>query len=260
MERPWYKSYDDGVPHTLDYPKTTIDSFLAAAAGDYPEHCALIFGARVGSRIMESRITYRELDELVDRFAAGLQRMGVMKGDRVALMLPNCPQFVIAAYATWRIGCVVVCCNPLYVPREIDHLVRDSRTETFIVMSSLYGRVKEIRKGSPIRQVVVTNIKEYFPGLLRFLFTLSKEKKEGHRLDISGEPSTFWYQSVFAEKGVRPHPVEVGPEDISTLIYTGGTTGKPKGAQHTHGSQVFNSSALNVWAKSKKAVAVVNSK
>jgi long-chain acyl-CoA synthetase len=252
MERPWLGSYDEGVPAEIDFPKTTIDSFLREAGRDYPQRDALIFGARVGSRLMESRISYSRLDEEVDRFGCGLQRMGVGKGDRVALMLPNCPQFVIAAYAVWRIGGIVVCCNPLYMPREIEHLVKDSGTETFIVMSSLYSRVKEIRNASPIKRVIVTNIKEYFPPLLRFLFSLSKEKKEGHRIDISGEQGTIWFQDVFAEKGSKPTSLELTAQDPSTLIYTGGTTGIPKGAQHTHSSQVFNSIALNVWAKSKR--------
>jgi len=257
MDKPWLKSYDEGIPASIDYPATTIDSFLNSSAKDFPDRDALIFGARVGSRLMDARMTYSELNDYVDRFAAGLQKMAVKKGDRVAVMLPNCPQFVIAAYAVWRIGGVVVCCNPLYMPREIEHLVRDSGTETFIVMSSLYGRLKEIRKGGPIRQVIVTNIKEYFPGFLKFLFTLTKEKKEGHRLDIKGEGSTSWFQDVFAERGAKPSRVEVGPDDASTLIYTGGTTGKPKGAQHTHRSQVFNSVALNVWARSKRAQEVM---
>ncbi|MCX7855095.1 MAG: AMP-binding protein, partial [Anaerolineae bacterium] len=125
MEKPWLKHYDEWVPPTLDYPPIPLDRFLADSAAKHPDHTATIFGARVGSRLMDARLTYRQLDEAVNRFAAGLQRMGVRKGDRVAIMLPNCPQFIIAAYATWRIGGIVVCCNPLYVAREVRHLVED---------------------------------------------------------------------------------------------------------------------------------------
>ena len=92
----------------------------------------------------------------------------------MTIMAPSCPQFVIAAYATWRIGAIVVCCNPLYVEREVEHLVQDSGAETMVVLSSLYGRVKSIRSKTGLKQVIVTNIKEYFPGLLKFLFGLSK--------------------------------------------------------------------------------------
>jgi long-chain acyl-CoA synthetase len=252
MEKIWLKFYDEGVPETLELPTQPLGQYLADSAARYPDVPATIFGARVGSRLMDAQLTYRQLDELVDRFAAGLQQMGIQKGDRVAIMLPNCPQFVIAAYALWRIGGVVVCCNPLYVAREIDHLLNDSGAETMIVMSSLYERVKGIRDGTPLQRVIVTNIKEYFPGTLKFLFTLTKEKKEGHRVDISGDAGTYWFQDILRKAPQRPTPVDVGLDDISTLIYSGGTTGTPKGAQHTHSTQAFNSVVLNQWARSKQ--------
>jgi long-chain acyl-CoA synthetase len=167
-------------------------------------------------------------------------------------MLPNCPQFIIAAYATWRIGGIVVCCNPLYVEREIEHLVNDSGAETFVVMSSLYERVKSVRPQMGLKRVIVTNIKEYFPGMLKFLFTLAKERKEGHKVDISGDADTTWFQDVLRTQA-QLTPVEVAPEDVATLIYTGGTTGGPKGAQLTHYNLVSNATLLNIWAKSKEA-------
>jgi long-chain acyl-CoA synthetase len=207
----------------------------------------------VGSRLMDAKLNYSELDDAVNRFAAGLQRMGVEKGDRVAIMLPNCPQFTIAAYATWRIGGIVVCCNPLYVAREVEHLVNDSGTETFIVMSSLYERVKSIRASTGLKRVIVANIKEYFPGFLKLLFTLAKEKKEGHKVDISGEADTHWFQDVMSSAAAKPTPVDVHPEEVSTLIYTGGTTGGPKGAQLTHSNLVSNAIMLNVWTNSREA-------
>jgi long-chain acyl-CoA synthetase len=182
------------VPPEIEEPASLLGQTLADTAAKYPDHPATIFGARLGSRLLDAKLTYRQLDDLVNRFAAGLQRMGIGKGDRVAIMLPNSPQFVIAAYATWRIGAIVVCCNPLYVPREIEHLVNDSGTETFIVMSSLYDRVKSIRHKTDLKRVIVTNVKEYFPGTLKFLFTIAKEKKEGHRVDISGDADTLWFQ------------------------------------------------------------------
>jgi long-chain acyl-CoA synthetase len=253
MERPWLKHYDEGVPATIDYPPIPLDQFLTDASAKHPGHTATIFGARVGSRVLDASLTYRELNDAVNRFAAGLQRKGVKKGDRVAIMLPNCPQFIIAAYATWRVGGIVVCCNPLYVAREVEHLVNDSGTETIVVMSSLYERVRSIRANTGLRQVIVTNIKEYFPGLLKFLFTLTKEKKEGHKVDISGDADTYWFQDIIRTAQARFRPVEVIPGDIATLIYTGGTTGGPKGAQLTHRNLVSNATLLNIWARSKEA-------
>jgi long-chain acyl-CoA synthetase len=253
MGKPWLKHYDEGVPAAIDLPTIPLGQTLADTAAKYPHHPATIFGARVGSRLMDATLTYCQLDDLVNRFAAALQQMGVKKGDCVTVMLPNCPQFVIAAYATWRIGAIVVCCNPLYISREIEHLVNDSGAETFLVMSSLYERVKSIRANTGLKRVIVTNIKEYFPPLLKFLFTLTKEKKEGHKVDISGDPDTHWFQQVIRDASARPTPVEVSPEDTSTLIYTGGTTGGPKGAQLVHRNQVFSATSLNMWAKSRPA-------
>jgi long-chain acyl-CoA synthetase len=254
MNKPWLEHYDEGMPAIIDYPRIPLDRLLTDTTAKYPDHSAIIFGAMVGSRLMDAKMTYRQLDDAVNRFAAGLQEMGVEKGDRVAIMLPNCPQFVIAAYATWRIGGVVVCCNPLYVSREIEHLIQDSGTETFVVMSQLYERVKSIREKTGLKRVIVTNIKEYFPGLLRLLFTLAKEKKEGHWVDISGAAGTFWFQEVLRGAAAKPAPVEIDPAEVCTLIYTGGTTGGPKGAQLSHYNLVSNAVALNVWTSSRATV------
>ena len=257
MEKPWIKHYDEGVPATIDYPKFPLDRFLDNAASKHPEHAAIIFGAAVGSQVLDAKITFRELNDLTNRFAAGLQKMGVKKGDRVVIMLPNCPQFIITAYATWRIGATVVCCNPLYVAREVEHLVKDSGAETFVVMSSLYERVKSIRANTDLKRVIVTNVKEYFPGLLKFLFTLTTEKKEGHKVDISGDAGTFWFQDVLRDAPSKPEAVDIDQEEVATLIYTGGTTGVPKGAQLTHRNLVTNATVLNVWSKSKEAEEVL---
>ncbi len=257
MDKPWLKQYDEGVPATIDYPRIPVDRLLADSAAKHPDHPAIAFGAMAGSRLMDARLSYRQLDDAVNRFAAGLQRLGLAKGDRVVIMLPNCPQFVIAAYATWRIGGIVVCCNPLYVGREIEHLVHDSGAETFVVMSQFYERVKAIRANTGLKRVIVTNIKEYFPGLLKLLFTLAKEKKEGHKVDISADADTYWFQELLRGEAAEPSPVEIAPEEVATLIYTGGTTGGPKGAQLTHYNLVSNATALNIWAQTREAEDVI---
>lgn len=257
MDKPWYQHYDEGIPPSIEYPDIALDQFLEDAASKHPKQTATIFGACVGSRILDAIMSFEELNQTVSRFGAGLQEMGVKKGDRVAIMLPNSPQFIIASYACWRIGAIVVCCNPLYVSREIKHLVNDSAAETFIVMSSFYHRVKSIRQETALKRVVVTNIKEYFPGLLKFLFGLSKEKKEGHRVNISGDENTYWFQDIIKNAPDNPEQVDIKPDDIATLIYTGGTTGVPKGAQLTHHNLVSNATVLNLWAKSQEAKEVM---
>jgi long-chain acyl-CoA synthetase len=253
MEKPWLKFYDKGVPASIDIPNIPLDQFLTQSATKHSSHPAIIFGAPVGSSIMDAKLTYRELNDLVDRFAVGLQHLGVGRGDRVAIMLPNCPQFTIAAYAIWRIGAVVVCCNPIYVAREVEHLLKDSGAETMIVMSNLYERVHSARDATSLRRVIVTNIKEYFPGMLRFLFTLTKEKKEGHKVDIAGDAGSYWFQEIFSDPGIKPSSVEIDLDEMATLIYSGGTTGTPKGAQLTHRNLVFNAAALHTWSKSNEA-------
>ena len=127
-ERPWLKQYDPGVPHTLDYPAIPLQQFLTDTAARHPRAVATVFGAVVGHRLIEGSLTYAELDRLADRFAAGLQSLGVRKGDRVALLLPNCPQFVIAFYGALRAGAVVVPCNPLYSAPELRRKLADSGT------------------------------------------------------------------------------------------------------------------------------------
>jgi long-chain acyl-CoA synthetase len=259
MENPWFKHYDEGVPRTVDYPTIPLDQFLARSAAKHPDHTATIFGAAVGSRVLDARLTYRELNEAADRFAVGLQLLGVKQGDRVAIQLPNCPQFIISAYAAWRLGAIVVCVNPMYVSREIEHQLRDSGCETMIVMSSLYERVKSIRANTGLKHLIVTNIKEYFPGLLKFLFTLSKEKKDGHRVDISANGQaaavgdTFWFQDILQKGSGSPSPLDIAPEDVATLLYTGGTTGGPKGVQLTHRNLVSNATNLGIWARTREA-------
>jgi long-chain acyl-CoA synthetase len=257
MQKPWLEHYDVGMPTTIDYPSIPLDQILGDTALKHPHRAATIFGAAVGPRIMDASLTYRQLDNLVDRLAAGLQNMGVEKGDRVVVMLPNCPQFVISAFAIWRIGGILVCCNPLYMPREVEHLTKDSGAETFIVMSPFYERVNRVRHKSNLKRVIVTNVKEYFPGLLKFLFTMTKEKKEGHRVDISGDADTYWFQKILSSAPSKPDPVEIEPEDVSTLIYTGGTTGVPKGAQLTHRNLVSNATLLKIWGKSREAEEVM---
>lgn len=160
--KPWLQHYDDGVPASIDYPRVSLDALLAASAARNPEHPALIFGARAGSRVMDRAMTYGQLDEAVNQFAAGLQELDVKKGDRVALMLPNCPQFVIAFYGILRAGAIAVPCNFLYAADEIEHQLNDARAEIVVLPSPYYRMVHGIRDRTNIRSIVVTNIKEFF--------------------------------------------------------------------------------------------------
>jgi long-chain acyl-CoA synthetase len=250
VEKPWLEEYDAAVPPAVDYPDVPLHQFLVDAATKYPSKPALVFGNVVeplGNALMDTSMAYRELLELAQQFAAALQELGVQKGDRVALWLPNCPQFVIAYYGTLMAGGIVVPCNPSYVAREIRHQLQDSGAKVAVVLSLVYPVMKQVRAETQVEHVVVANIKEFFPGLLKFLFTVAKEKKEGHFQDISGDAQTYWFQDLLAQAPSQPRPVDVSPEDTAVLMYTGGTTGVSKGAQLTHRNLIANALQVRWW-------------
>ncbi|HID89276.1 MAG TPA: long-chain fatty acid--CoA ligase [Anaerolineae bacterium] len=237
--KPWLRFYEPHVPAHLDYPRILLPAILKETAQERPDHPAMVFKGTV--------ISYRAFDEAVDRLAAALQGLGVRKGDRVAVHLPNCPQFPIATYAAFRVGGIVVPCNPIYTPRELTYQLNDAGAEVIVTLSATYPRVRQIRPQTPLRYVVVTRIKTYLPPLLRLLFTLFIERKAGHRVDISGEVNTYWFADLLAQAPARPEPVEIDWDDTAVLMYTGGTTGVPKGAELTHGNLLANAYQVKVW-------------
>ena len=244
-EKPWLEFYEPHVPEHIDYPQTVMPAVLEETARKYPDLTALIF--------KDTKIPFREYNEAVDRFAAALQKLGVKKGDRVAVHLPNCPQFPIAYYAVLRIGGIVVPCNPIYTAREMKHQVSDSGAEVIVTLSSTYPIIKQIRADTNLRHVVVAKIKTYFPTFLKLLFTLLMEKKGGHRVDISGDANTYWFHDLLASAPPKPTPVEVGMEDTAVFMYTGGTTGVSKGAQLTHKNILANAYQCKVWMNAQEA-------
>lgn len=240
-ERPWFKHYEADVPKSIDYPEVPLYHFLENAAEKYPDQACAIFKG--------SMITYAEMNEYCDRLAGALAAMGVKKGTPVGIFMPNSPQFVMAFYAILKAGGIVVATNPLYTGREIEHQMKDSGTEIMLVMSNFYSMIKEVQPKTPIKKLIVTNIKEYLPGLLRFLFTLTKEKKDGHRVEL-GE-GDLWLQDLLKKytAGDRPQ-LEIRPEDDALYQYSGGTTGLSKAAIATHGNLVANTLQIKSWLPS----------
>jgi len=238
VEKVWLKNYEPGVPHTIDYPKVSLYQMFKQAAERYASNPAVSFMGRV--------LTYRELLAQVDAFAAALQGLGVKKGDRVAIHLPNCIQFPIAYYGALAIGAIVVPCNPMYVARELSYQLNDSGAETIVTMTRFYNTIKEIQPQTGLKNIIVTNIKDFFPGMLRFLYTVAKEKKEGDRVKLAPEDHSF-LDLLKARKGESPKPVEVLPEDRALFMYTGGSTGVSKGAVLQHRNLLANAMQVRYW-------------
>src|SRR5262249_20109548 len=152
---------------------------------------------RTAIRFFGRSMSYRELDAQVNRFAQALLGLGVQPGDRVALLMPNCPQMVIAYYGGLRIGAVMVPTSPLYVESELQHQLADAAASVVVCLSALFPRLQAVRAELPrLRAVIVTNIKEYFPGRLRLLFTLSKERRDGHRVRVPSDGATYQWSSI----------------------------------------------------------------
>ncbi len=248
MEKPWLKFYEPSVRPTLDYPPVPMHQFLEDAAAKYPARTATIFGNvvhQLGGRLMDAKLTYKQLNDQANRLANALTAMGVKKGDRVALYLPNCPPYVIGFFAILKIGAIVAPNNPLYVPRELEFQLNDAGAETIICLSRFYPNVQKIRANTKLKNVIVTNVKEYFPPILKTLFSLAVEKKEGHRVTL--DPGDRWFQGVLASAPTTQPKVDVKPADTAVLLYTGGTTGVPKAAEITHKNLVANTMMAKEW-------------
>ena len=237
-EKPWLQHYDEGVPATLETPKVPVFYFLEESARLYPERACTIFKG--------ARISFQKMNKITDRLAAGLADLGIKKGDRVGIFMPNTPQYVMAYYAILKAGAAVVAINPLYSPREIEHQLKDAGVEVMFVMSNFYKTIKAIQPNTGLRQLIVTNIKETLPAVLRTLFGMTREKKEGFKVELFG--SDVWMQDLIDSHVPSERPrVKVGPEDVAVLQYSGGTTGIAKGAVALHRNLVANVLQIQSW-------------
>jgi len=207
--KPWLAHYDDDVRRSLEpYPTDTLLDYLERLARHHGSHAALLFKG--------ATITYRQLEDQSNAFAAALVALGVRKGDRVALLLPNCPQFVIAEFGAWKAGAIVVALNPTYSERELQQSLDATRTQTVVTLSLFYERINRVRGRTGVRHVIATSIKEYLPPLLRILFTLFKEKKEGHRVEL--KPGDHAFPAMLRRHRAPARPdVAVGPDDRAVM-------------------------------------------
>jgi long-chain acyl-CoA synthetase len=249
----WLAHYDQGVPETLGpYPDRTLLDDLADAVAERPEAPALLFKGRT--------VSHGELDRRSDAFAAALASLGVAKGDRVALLLPNCPQFLICELGAWKAGAVVHPLNPIYTEQELEGALGRTGAETIVVLTPFYGRVKAVQPRTALRRVVATNVKEYLPPLLRVLFTLAKERKDGHRVRLAD--GDLWLGDLLDRHREAPRPAglalpkplpPVAPDDPAVILMSGGTTGTPKGVVGLHRHYTITGRQLGTWLQAGTA-------
>ncbi len=241
MDRPWRKAYQPQVPHTIQYPTSVLHQFIENAASHYPEKAALDFYGK--------KTSYRDLDTQCRRFGKALSQLGVKKGDRVAVMLPNIPQCVTAYYGSLYIGAVVVMTNPLYVEREIQVQMADSGAETIIALDFFYPRIEKILKDTALKNIILTSVRDELPWLLSLLYPI-KAKREGQWIDLEKKPPIYDMKSIIENAPPATNKTEVQCDDLALLQYTGGTTGTPKGVMLTHRNLVVNALQCRHWMPS----------
>ncbi len=236
MDKPWEKHYTAEVPGSLSYTPAPIDHFLRESARSFPDRTALIFEG--------SRISYRSLDEQVDGCAAGLHRLGVRKGDRVALLLPNCPHAVISFYSIFRLGAIAVPINPLYQEREIAKQIEDAGARILITLDLFSASAQAVMGHSSGSVCVVGAVSDYLPALKKMLYPLLRPKGAGAGRHAPG-CETVAFRDLLLQQA--PPAAYIAPADIAILQYTGGTTGISKGAELTHGNIVSNTAQMAAW-------------
>jgi len=239
-DKPWLAHYDKGVPHMIDIPKVPLFHFLDESARKYPDRACTIFKGAV--------ISYKAMNAISDHIAAALVEMGVKKGDRVGIFMPNSPQFVMIYFGIIKAGGVVVATNPLYTAPEIEHQASDAGIEYMFVMTNFYNTIKKAQPHTKIKKLIVTNLKETLPPIMRLLFTLAREKKGGFRIEGGLKEGDIWFQDLLAQYKNAPRPkLEVSPDDTALFQYSGGTTGVSKGAVALHRNVVANVLQIKSW-------------
>ncbi len=241
--RPWIASYADGVPEDLAPVSGSLVDIVAASARDYPDAPALQFFGR--------ETTYAQLQEAIDRAAAGLRDLGVRAGDPVAIVLPNCPQHIIAFYAVLRLGAVVVEHNPLYTPRELRKQFEDHGAKHAIVWNKVVATVQGFPSDLAVSTLVSVDVTRAMPALTRFALRLPVAKARESRAALTERVrGTVLWESVLAGAPIPASHPQPGTDDLAIIQYTSGTTGTPKGAALTHRNLLANAAQSQAWVPS----------
>ncbi|MFD1863907.1 long-chain-fatty-acid--CoA ligase [Planococcus chinensis] len=245
-EKPWLAHYPPEIPHTLQYPHMPVQEYLTQAFDQFPDKVAIHF--------LGKDVSYKELYESSMKFAHYLQKLGIEKGDRVAIMLPNSPQAVISFYGTLYAGGVVVMTNPLYTEREIAYQMNDSGAKAIVALDLLYPRVSKVMPETKLENVIVTGIKDYLPFPKNVVYPFIQKRQSGVSVKVEHRGVNHLFTEIMktASTEVRKPQFDF-EEDLALLQYTGGTTGSPKGVMLTHKNLISNATMCGAWLyKSKK--------
>jgi long-chain acyl-CoA synthetase len=239
LEKPWFKFWPKGVPKHIEYPEVPLFEFLRKTAEKHPDNTALVY--------FDKEMSYKELDVATDKFATALNDLGVKKGDKVAIFLPNTPQFVISYYGAIKIGAIATAVIPLYKEREVEQQLNDSEAETIVVLDILYPIVEKVWQKTKLKRVIVTSSKEYMPPAKAFLGSLLGRIPSRK---VERKPNVYFFQELISKYEAKSPKVEIDPkEDLVALQYTGGTTGTSKGAMLTHMNLVSNAVMCDAWLR-----------
>ena len=248
MQKPWVRCYETGVKASLQYPDQPLYQFLSDSAKRFPQRPALLFYGKA--------IRYAELDALSNRFANALKRLGVRRGDRVAVMLPNIPQCVIGYSGTLKAGAICAFVNPLYVERELEFQLADSGANVIVALDSFYPRIRNVLNKTSLKWVILTNVRDYLPTLLWWLYPI-KARREGQWVRVEKKPPIYDFKELLEQEDASPPATHPGLDDPALFQYTGGTTGLSKGAMLTHRNLVCNAVQAAHWMRMEDGSEVI---
>lgn len=236
--KPWLKSYDSEVPHSLSYENGLIPSLLEKTARKYPHRNALMF--------FGFTMTYQQLWDAVEQCTRALHDIGVRAKERTVLFLPNCPHFIIAYFAVLRLGGVVVPTNPLYSEKELEFQINDCAAETAVTLDLLFAQVRKLRPGTRLKRIIVGKIQDYLPPLKKFIYPIMAQKGTDNVV-IEEKNGIYIFQKLLGQKLPAFDVPSIQSDDIAVLQYTGGTTGVSKGAMLSHRNIVSNNLQTRRW-------------